>query len=155
MPAKYSASEATATQVRAQRDRILASKGFSGSGRQSAFLEYVVNEALEGRADRLKEFTLGIEVFEKDESFDPSVDSIVRVEATRLRSKLSEYYVGEGQGDPVRIGIPKGHYVPVFLLADVPKTERGLPHNWRLWVGLAVATLAITFIYFTYRGPLG
>ncbi len=155
MPAKHSASEATATQVRAQRDRILASKGFSGSGRQSAFLEYVVNEALEGRADRLKEFTLGIEVFEKDESFDPSVDSIVRVEATRLRSKLTEYYVGEGQGDPVRIGIPKGHYYPVFLLADVPKTERGLPHKWQLWVGLVVAALVITFIYATYWEPLG
>ena len=63
-----------------------ASKGFSRSGRQSAFLDYVVTAALEGRADRLKEFTLGIEVFEKDESFDPSVDSIVRVEATRLSS---------------------------------------------------------------------
>ncbi len=153
MPAKYSASEATATQVRAQRDRILASKGFSRSGRQSAFLDYVVTTALEGRADRLKEFTLGIEVFEKDESFDPSVDSIVRVEATRLRSKLSEYYVGEGQGDSVRIDIPKGHYVPVFRLADVPKVERSLPHRWQLWVGLVVATLVITFIYSAYWSP--
>ncbi len=79
MTAYHSSSEATAAQVRAQRDRILASKGFSRSGRQSAFLEYVINAALEGRADRLKEFTLGIDVFEKDESFDPSVDSIVRV----------------------------------------------------------------------------
>lgn len=154
MPAKHSASEATATQVRAQRDRILASKGFSGSGRQSAFLEYVVNEALEGRADRLKEFTLGIEVFEKDESFDPSVDSIVRVEATRLRSKLTEYYVGEGQRDSVRIDIPKGHYVPVFRLCEVPDVERSLPHRWQLWVGLVVATLVITAIYSTYWVPL-
>ena len=88
MPAKNSTSEATAAQVRAQRDRILASKIFSRSKRQSAFLDYIINVALEGRADQLKEFTLGIEVFEKDESFDPSVDSIVRVEATRLRAKL-------------------------------------------------------------------
>jgi len=154
MPAFHSSSAATAAQIRAQRDRILASKGFSRSGRQSAFLEYVVNAALEGQADRLKEFTLGIEVFEKNESFDPSVDSIVRVEATRLRSKLSEYYVGEGQGDPVRIDIPKGHYVPVFRLADVSKVERSLPHRWQLWVGLVAATLIISLIYFNYWVPL-
>ena len=154
MTVYHSSSEVTAVQVRAQRDRILASKGFARSGRQSAFLEFVVNAALEGRADRLKEFTLGIEVFEKDESFDPSVDSIVRVEATRLRSKLSEYYVGEGQGDSVRIDIPKGHYVPVFLLADVPKVERSLPHRWQLWVGLVAATFIISLIYFNYWVPL-
>ena len=69
MPAEHSSSKATAAQVQAQRDRILASKGFVRSGRQSTFLNYVVNAALEGREDRLKEFTLGIEVFEKDESF--------------------------------------------------------------------------------------
>ena len=95
---------------------MLASKVFSLSKRQSAFLDYVVNAALEGGADRLKEFALGIEVFEKDESFDPGTDSIVRVEASRLRAKLREYYAGEGAGDPVRIDIPKGHYVPVFSL---------------------------------------
>lgn len=150
MPADHSSSEATAAQVHAQRDRILASNGFVRSGRQSAFLNYVVNAALEGRADRLKEFTIGIEVFEKDESFDPGVDSIVRVEASRLRSKLSEYYVGEGQGDPVRIGIPKGHYVPEFLLADVPKEARGLPHRWQLWGGLVAAVLIIVVIISTY-----
>ncbi len=154
MPANHSPSEATAAQVRAQRDRILASKVFSLSKRQSAFLDYVVNAALEGRADRLKEFTLGIEVFERDESFDPSVDSIVRVEASRLRAKLREYYVGEGEGESVRIDIPKGHYVPVFRLADVPRVERSLPHRWTVWVGLVVAMLVLTVIYSTYWVPL-
>ncbi len=154
MAKNHSTSEATAEQIRSQRDRILASKGFSRSGRQSAFLKYVVNAALEGQADKLKEFTLGIEVFDKDESFDPGVDSIVRVEATRLRSKLNEYYIGEGQGDSVRIDIPKGHYVPVFLVTDVPKVARSLTHRWQLWVGLVVATFMISLFYFTYWVPL-
>ena len=153
MPKNHSISDITPAQVRAQCDRILASKGFSGSRRQSTFLEYVVNTTLEGQADRLKEFTLGIEVFDKDESFDPGIDSIVRVEATRLRSKLSEYYVGEGQGDSVRIDIPKGHYVPVFRPVDVPKPEGRPPHRWNMWVGLVVATLIIVLIYSGYRAP--
>ncbi len=79
-----------------------------------AFLSFIVDAQLENRTDTLKEFTLGVEVFEKDASFDPSIDSIVRVEASRLRSKLREYYDGEGQDDPIQIEIPKGHYVPVF-----------------------------------------
>ena len=73
MPAIHPVPEPTAAQVREQRDRILASSGFSLARRQSAFLDYVINAALEGRADKLKEFTLGIDVFEKDETFDPGV----------------------------------------------------------------------------------
>jgi TolB-like protein len=153
MPDDHSTSGVSAAQVRTQCDRILASKGFLRSGRQSAFLEYVVNATLEGHADRLKEFSLGIEVFDKDESFDPGVDSIVRVEASRLRSKLSEYYVGEGQGDAVRIGIPKGHYVPEFQLADVPKVERSLAPSWQLLAGFVVATSIFALIFFNYWMP--
>ena len=117
MSAYPAASKPTAAQVRVQRDRILASKVFSLSKRQSAFLDYVINTALEGRADKIKEFTLAVEVFGRDESFDPGVDSIVRVEASRLRAKLREYYADEGQADLVRIDVPKGHYVPVFDFA--------------------------------------
>jgi len=153
IPKNDSISNPTPVQIRAQRDRIMASKGFSGSRRQSAFLGYVVNAALEGQTDRLKEFTLGIEVFEKDESFDPSIDSIVRVEASRLRSKLSEYYVGEGRADSVRIDIPKGHYVPVFRLVDVPEVERRLPQKTNMWPGFGVATLIVVFIYSFYWAP--
>ena len=97
MPTFSSASGTTAAQVRVQRDRILASKAFSLSKRQCAFLDYVINEALEGRSDKLNEFAVAIMVFGRDESFDPRVDSIVRVEAIRLRAKLREYYVVEGQ----------------------------------------------------------
>jgi TolB-like protein len=136
-----------------QRDRILASKTFSLSKRQCAFLDYVINEALEGRADKLNEFALAIMVFGRDESFDPRVDSIVRVEANRLRAKLREYYVVEGQVDSIRIEIPKGHYVPVFRQADVAKIERRLSLRWPLWAGFIGAALVIMFIYSTYRVP--
>jgi|GEM_PF-558711 len=154
MPTSHSASKPTPAQVRVQRDRILASKVFSLSRRQSAFLDYIINAELEGKADKLKEFTLGIDVFGKDESFDPRVDSIVRVEASRLRAKLREYYVVEGQGDSVQIEIPKGHYVPVFHLADVPKVERRPSYIWQLWIGLVVTTLVIVLIYSAYWAPL-
>ncbi len=154
MPAHRATSEPSAAQVREHRDRMLASKIFSLSKRQSDFLQYVINAALEGHQEKLKEFTLGVDVFEKDETFDPSTDSIVRVEASRLRAKLREYYVVEGQDDSVRIDIPKGHYIPVFRLVDDPKVEHSFAQTWQLWVGLVVATLAITFIYSTYWAPL-
>ncbi len=146
MPTRPSASEATARQVRAQCDRILASKVFALSRRQGAFLDYVVNAELEGRSDKLKEFTLGIDVFGKDESFDPNIDSIVRVEAGRLRARLREYYHEEGAGDALRIDIPKGHYVPVFHSVDDPGVKRSPAHNRYAWLGGGVAALAILFL---------
>ena len=122
-------SKPSPAQVRAQRDRILTSKLFTLSNRLKAFLNYIIDAELEGRADRLKEFTLGIEVFERDESFDPNIDSIVRVEASRLRAKLREYYSGEGKGDPVRIDIPKGHYVPAFRFVGPDRAFEGSEHE--------------------------
>ncbi len=116
MPKNRKNPEPTAAQIRLQRDRILASKLFALSNRLRAFLSFIVDAQLEGRADKLKEFALGVEVFNKDANFDPSIDSIVRVEASRLRSKLREYYGDEGKDDPLRIEVPKGHYVPVFHL---------------------------------------
>lgn len=90
----------------------MASGPFKQAHRRQRFLEYLVNETLEGRVDRLKGYTIGIEVFDKPTSFDPLTDPIVRVEAVRLRDKLREYYEREGQSDLVRIEIPKGSYTP-------------------------------------------
>ncbi|MGI9232778.1 MAG: hypothetical protein ACR2RD_04030 [Woeseiaceae bacterium] len=135
MAQNHPTSKPSPADVRTERDRILASKLFALSNRLKAFLSFIIDAALEDRADRLKEFTLGIEVFEKDESFDPNIDSIVRVEASRLRSKLREYYDGEGKDDPVRIDIPKGHYVPEFHLVypapalDGSEREKDLHHS--------------------------
>ena len=83
MPTPSSEASVSADEVRIQLDRILQSQVFSRSRRQTVFLSFVVTAALEGREEELKEFVLGVEVFEKDASFDPGTDSIVRVAVER------------------------------------------------------------------------
>jgi TolB-like protein len=100
--------------IRAELDRILASKGFATAGRISKLLRYVVDKTLAGETDQLKEYVVGIEVFERDDKYDPRLDSIVRVEAGRLRTKLDEYYNGEGAASPIRINLNKGGYSAQF-----------------------------------------
>ena len=100
--------------VRAELDRILATKGFSSAGRLSKLLRHVVEKTLAGKTDQLKEYAVGVEVFERDGNYDPRLDSIVRVEAGRLRSRLDEYYNGEGAGSPIRINLPRGGYSAQF-----------------------------------------
>jgi len=105
-------------EVRAELDRILATTGFATAGRLSKLLRYVVEKTLAGETDQLKEYAVGIEVFERDEKYDPRLDSIVRVEAGRLRSRLDEYYNGDGAASPLRISLPKGGYSAHFTRAE-------------------------------------
>lgn len=100
--------------VRAQLERILVSEGFANAERLRRFLRFIVEGALEGRGDGLKEYAVGVEVFDRDASYDPRIDSIVRVEARRLRSKLAEYYASGGGANELVIGLRKGSYVPYF-----------------------------------------
>src|SRR5262249_40005087 len=86
----------------------------------TSFLRYTVEQTLAGAGGELKEYTIAAEVYGKSASYDPSVDSIVRVEAARLRSKLLEYYATRGSDDPVRIDLPKGTYTPVFIVQGPP-----------------------------------
>lgn len=92
----------------------MRSSEFSRSPRLSRFLEYIVEKTLEGAGERLKGYTIGVEVFGKPETFDPEQDASVRVDAGRLRRALANYYAGEGRDDPVRIRVPSGTYVPSF-----------------------------------------
>jgi tetratricopeptide (TPR) repeat protein len=104
-------------EIRAEMERILRSHTFIHSHRIRRFLQFVVEEALRGRQHRLKEYVIGMEVFGRQESFDPRVDSIVRVEARRLRGKLEEYYANNADSSDtatLRICIRKGSYVPLF-----------------------------------------
>jgi hypothetical protein len=87
----------TPEDVRRQLKSVLSSPVFTSSGRLSRFLEFVVERTLAGDGERLKEYVIGIEVFDRDASYDPRLDSIVRVEAARLRTKLAEYYAGHGR----------------------------------------------------------
>ena len=104
----------TADEIRAELQRILASGIFATADRMKRFLRFVVDETLAGKGDDLNESSLGIEVYDRDETFDPRVDSIVRVDAGRLRSKLREFYESEGASSRIRIEIPKGSYKPLF-----------------------------------------
>jgi TolB-like protein len=116
-PAETPASngEISPESVRGQVARILASRGFVRSRRLGQFLRFTVSQVLDGKQADLKEYLVGVEVFDKLDSFDPRIDSIVRVEARRLRAKLEQYYRADGAQDPVVICFPKGSYVPLFL----------------------------------------
>jgi TolB-like protein len=113
----------SADDIRVQLDRILASAGFATSDRLSRLLKYVVDRTLAGEGDQLKEYVVGVEVFERGDNYDPRLDSIVRVEARRLRAKLEEYYRGDGANDPITIEIPRGSYVPRFLATASASTS--------------------------------
>ena len=108
--------------VRAQLERILISPGFANADRLSRFLRFVVERTLDGEGDQLKEYRLGTEVFDRPPDYDPRLDSIVRVEARRLRSKLAEYYEGAGRPDPIVIRVDKGGYTAAFETASVEPT---------------------------------
>src|SRR5258708_17572156 len=90
-----------AERVRAQLDRILTSAAFAEADRAGRFLRFVVESTLAGRESEIKESVIGVEVLGRNSSFDPRMDPIVRVEAGRLRARLSSYYQSEGNGDPV------------------------------------------------------
>lgn len=107
-----------ADQVRDALERILASEVFARSERARDLLRYIVDQDLAGHADRLKGFSIGVDVFGKDDRFDPATDTVVRVQAGRLRDLLDQYYAGEGAGDTLRIAVPRGSYVPDYRLAE-------------------------------------
>ena len=97
---------------------VLASRDFVNSERKRRFLKFVVQETLAGRADRIKAYSIALDAFDRNPSFNPVADPVVRIEAGRLRRCLEHYYLGEGAADRIRITIPKGGYVPHFIVMD-------------------------------------
>jgi TolB-like protein len=123
--------EITAEAVRAQLARILKSETFARARRMQRFLEFIVTEALAGRADQLGEYSIGLAVYDRGSDFEPAADPIVRIDARRLRYKLVEYYQRPVSAqDNVIIDIPKGGYVPVFAPASLPE-RRPAAHTLR------------------------
>ena len=120
-------SESDQKAIREQLVRILNSGPFHQSQRRQRFLEYLVNETLAGRGERLKAYNVALEVFERPETFDPITDPLVRIEAARLREKLREYYGTDGQGDPIHIDLPKGTYTP--LIEFLPALNEAVEHK--------------------------
>ena len=118
-----------AADVRAQLARILDSPSFLKAPILSRFLRHVVEQTLAGATDALKEYSLGVDVFDRGDSFDPRTDTIVRVQARRLRFRLRDYYGAIGQSDSIRIEVPTGGYVALFQRrgdTTAGDSERGL-----------------------------
>jgi len=153
----------SADAIRRQIERIVQSRELESSPRLHEFLKYIVDEYLAGRAGRIKGVTIAQDVFGADDTFDPESNSIVRVEAGRLRRRLKEYYLATGAADPIIIEVPKGGYVPAFRLREAaPKSgvgaaSDGISHR-RTGKSAILATLAVLAIvlvgswgWFIYR----
>jgi TolB-like protein/Flp pilus assembly protein TadD len=151
-------SELHEADIRAELERILASAVFSQSDSLQRFLRYVVERTLAGEADELKEYNVGVDVLGRGEAYDPRTDTIVRVQAGRLRSKLQEYYQDHGSRDPVRIEIPKGAYVPSFRYVSVegPGSETDVRRRIIPWVGaILLAFLGALGVWWLYSTDAG
>jgi TolB-like protein len=139
-------------EVRAQLERMTASDDFNRSPQLGAFLRFVVESVLQGKSDRIKAYTIGVDVLRRDAKFDPQLDPIVRVEATRLRRTIDRYYAGLGADDAVRIDLPRGSYIPTFSrrpgLPGVTAHSSTLDRFWsiRLLLVVAVALIVIVVI---------
>jgi TolB-like protein len=133
--------------VHTQLEKILSSAGFARNDRLSGFLRFVVEQELFGRGDELKESVIGVEYFGRRPDYDVRQDSVVRHEAGKLRSRLTEYYVAEGAADGLIIELPKGGYKPAFRLvekatAPVPGPAGARRRVW-IWLAVALAGCAI------------
>src|SRR5262249_6781959 len=149
--------------VRMNLEKAVASSPFATADRLRRFLRYIVEKSLAGEVGVLKEYPIGVEVYGRKPDFDPRVDAIVRVEASRLRRKLREYYEAAGRDDPIRIELPKGSYVPLVIQSaarDVAYPEP-LPKSSALkrklsvaaWVAIAAcAAGALFWGWIAYRG---
>jgi len=129
-PKDASPAPIRSAEVQDQLNRVLASPEFRRSFRLQRFLRMAVECSLAGEIDQMKEYIVGREVFDRGADYDPGIDSIVRVEAQRLRRKLREYYQTHGRKDPVLITFQSGSYVPAFVRVArepapvAPETER-------------------------------
>jgi hypothetical protein len=127
--------------VFAQIERLLLSKTFETSEVHRRLLRYLADKTVAGEADRLKEYTIGLEAFGKPSSYDPHRDSIVRIQVGRLRQKLLAYYQTEGAADPIHIGLPKGGFKLSFetVSAEGRATAWSPQRMRRLLAALSVA----------------
>jgi TolB-like protein/tetratricopeptide (TPR) repeat protein len=143
--------------IRFEIARITASPGFAGAERMRRFLDFIVNKTIDGEAESLKEYVIGVEVYGRAD-FDPRTDTIVRVEARRLRKKLQEYYAANGRQDQVVVSLPSGSYVPIFTtqVGPIDPVSPEAPRSVRVsgrWIPVmsliavvAIALIAVTLI---------
>jgi TolB-like protein/Flp pilus assembly protein TadD len=148
------ANEVPTNRVQSELERIVCSAALQHSPQLQRFLRFIVEETLAGRGARLKEYVVGLEVFGRPPGYDPRLDSLVRVEAKRLRDALEEYYAGEGNADEVRIDFQRGCYTPSFRLAPAATSETApqpakLRRSIYLWGSIGIAVLAVVAVAVT------
>lgn len=146
MPLLESESQA----ARRELEKVLASPGFARNERLSRFLRFVVEGHLDGKDLELKESVIAVEVFGRRPDFDSRLDPVVRTEAVRLRSRLSDYYLRDGKADALIIELPKGGYIPRFretavappITEPAPEPAQAKPTR-HLWFKIAIASLVV------------
>jgi hypothetical protein len=102
--------------------RILESKHFANSPKKTRFLEFVSEQTLLGNGDKLNEYLIGVEVYDRGVDFNPQKDPIVRVQAHEIRRLLKKYYEENGHRGLLRLDLPSGHYVPTFVRSTSEET---------------------------------
>src|SRR4051794_5171240 len=132
--------------VRAQIDRLIQSKAFETSEVHRRLLQYLAEKSLTGEAERLKEYTIGLEAFAKPPSYDPKHDSIVRLQVGRVRQKLAAYYQTEAAGDAVLVSRPKGAFTlnfETFHPAEQPAPPASITKRTQSVLAIALAIVSI------------
>ena len=133
--------EPSATDVLSELDVVLSSKEFRAAPRLSRFLRYVVEQGLAREPELLKEYAIGLHVFDRRESFDPRTDTIVRVQARGLRQRLKRFYADEGRSSKLVIEVPKGGYAPRIRIRQLETSAA--PRKAKL---VALAVVAVLFV---------
>ena len=151
----------TAEEVRQLLERILCSRQFSNAPKKQKFLQLICEAYLEGRASELSEYSIGYQVFDRSETYDPALDSIVRVGAHEVRKKLERYYKSEGKNDDILLEIPAGSYIPIFTrlkqaqeatestkvaLPTPPSSGHIVGKTWIILLGLALVFLTFAVV---------
>ena len=149
------ASVPTHADILEQLDRIRSSSEFDVPERARQFFAYVVGETVGGRANRIKAYSIAVEVYGRSCSFDPQIDPVVPIQAGLIRRGLEHYYLVAGQNDPIVVTMPKGGYVPVFSRrTETPPSahrlaatySKQLTATWGRappWVGLILVVAAL------------
>jgi hypothetical protein len=110
--------------IQQELERILASDLFGGKRQAGKFLQYIVNETLEGRGDRITQYGIAIEALGKPADYCPTESPAVRVEAGRVRKLLEEYYAENAEGQQLcQISLPVGGYTPLFKPIDSSRVQ--------------------------------
>jgi hypothetical protein len=150
--------------------RVLESKYFTNSPKKTRFLEFVSEQAFLGNGEKLNEYLIGVEVYDRGVDFNPQKDPIVRVQAHEIRRLLDKYYKEDGHSGLIRLDLPSGHYVPVFrrstfdqTAADAPAapevTKARAPNRVHLFITLILGALCLALasllIFNSWKGGQG